>query len=49
MGLVYQKFCTLWHVLLIFKTNYIDLYVQKRCNSIADALELRLSRTNPAI
>ena len=28
---------------------YIDGLVQKRCNSIADALELRFSRTYPLI
>ena len=29
--------------------NHVDKLVQERCNSIANALELRLSHTNPSI
>ena len=38
-----------WHEILFYKLkwHHINGLVQERCNSIADALELRLSRTNP--
>ena len=34
---------------LVEDKDYIDALVQERRNSIANALELRLSRTNPSI
>ena len=36
-----------WHISINIK--HINGLVQERCNSIADALELRLSCTNPSI
>ena len=34
---------------LVHLENHADRLVQERCNSIADALELRLSCSNPLI
>ena len=37
------------HCILIFEEMYVEGFVQERRNSIANALELHLSCTNPSM